>query len=83
MTNPIIMQMHIDLQKAKKDYKEYELKAMRLITELQSYASPYFTSPDELEAERIEQIGDELLVVKERLIEIKNRINTLKKELGG
>lgn len=83
MTNPIIMQMNIDLQKAKKDYKEYELKAMRLITELQSYASPYFTSPDELEAERIEQIGDELLVVKERLIEIKNRINTLKKELGG
>ena len=56
---------------------------MRLITELQSYASPYFTSPDELEAERIEQIGDELLIVKERLIEIQKRINTLKNELGG
>lgn len=77
------MQMQIDLQKAKKDYQEHELKAMRLITELQSYASPYFTSPDELEAERIEQIGDELLIVKERLIEIQKRINTLKNELGG
>ena len=83
MTNPLIMQMQIDLQTAKKDYQEYELKAMRLITELQGYSSPYFTSPDELEAEKIEQIGDELLVVKTKLIELQKRINTLKKELGG
>lgn len=80
--NPLIMQMQIDLQSAKKDYQEYELKAMRLITELQGYASPYFTSPDELEAEKIEQCGDELLIVKDKLIEIQKRINMLKKDIG-
>ncbi len=80
--NPLIMQMQIDLQSAKKEYRECELKAMRLITELQGYASPYFASPDELEAEKIEQCGDELLLVKTKLIELQKRINTLKKELG-
>lgn len=80
--NPLIMQMQIDLQTAKKEYQEYELKAMRLITEIQGYALPYFKSPELLEAEKIEQCGDELLIVKDKLIEIQTRINTLKKELG-
>lgn len=81
--NPMIMQLKITLAKKQKDYNEYKLKASRLIFELQSNINPYFG--DELEllkAEEIEQIGDEMLIVKNKMIEIQKEIKNIKNQLG-
>lgn len=84
MTNPIIMQMQINLQKSKKDYQEYSIKAQRLLNEIITIiASPYFDTPDELRAEEIEQAGDELLTVKHKLIDLQKQINKYKRDLGN
>lgn len=77
------MQLKIRLAQKQKDYNEYKLKASRLIFELQSNINPYFG--DELEllkAEEIEQIGDEMLIVKNKMIEIQKEIKNIKNQLG-
>lgn len=71
------------LAQKQKDYNEYKLKASRLIFELQSNINPYFG--DELEllkAEEIEQIGDEMLIVKNKMIEFQKEIKDIKNQLG-
>lgn len=81
--NPMIMQLKIRLAEKQKDYNEYKLKASRLIFELQSNINPYFG--DELEllkAEEIEQIGDEMLIVKNKMIEFQKEIKNIKNQLG-
>lgn len=79
----MILQLKINLQSAKKNYQECELKAQRLLNEIIGIiSSPYFDTPDELRAEEIEQAADELLTVKRRLIDLQKQINTLKKDLG-
>ena len=83
MTNPVILQMQINLQKAKKDYSESSIKAQRLLNEIITIiASPYFDSPEDLRAEEIEQAADELLTVKHKLIELQTQINKYKRDLG-
>lgn len=81
--NPMIMQLKMRLAQKQKDYNEYKLKASRLIFELQSNINPYFG--DELEllkAEEIEQIGDEMLIVKNKMIEFQKEIKDIKNQLG-
>ena len=71
------------LAQKQKDYNEYKRKASRLIFELQSNINPYFG--DELEllkAEEIEQIGDEMLIVKNKMIEFQKEIKDIKNQLG-
>ncbi len=81
--NPMIMQLKMQLAQKQKDYNEYKLKASRLIFELQSNINPYFG--DELEllkAEEIEQIGDEMLIVKNKMLEFQKEIKDIKNQLG-
>lgn len=81
--NPMIMQLKITLAQKQKDYNEYKLKASRLIFELQSNINPYFGDDLELlKAEEIEQIGDEMLIVKSKMLEMQDDIKRLKNELG-
>lgn len=73
----------MQLAQKQKDYNEYKLKASRLIFELQSNINPYFG--DELEllkAEEIEQIGDEMLIVKNKMLEFQKEIKDIKNQLG-
>ncbi len=81
--NPMIMQLKITLAQKQKDYNEYKLKASRLIFELQSNINPYFGDDLELfKAKEIEQIGDEMLIVKEKMLEFQNDIKNIKNQLG-
>lgn len=81
--NPMIMQLKITLAQKQKEYNEYKLKASRLIFEIQSNINPYFGDDLELlKAKEIEQIGDEMLIVKSKMLEIQDDIKRLKNELG-
>lgn len=83
MANPIIMQLKMQCSLAKKEYQEHELKAIRLINELSGLVNPWFENdPETIKADEIEQIGDELKVVKEKLVVLKSRIKGIEKELG-
>lgn len=81
--NPMIMQLKITLAAKNKEYKELNLKALRLISEIQSNINPYFGEDLFLfKAEEIEQIGDEMLIVKTKMIELQNEIKKIQSELG-
>lgn len=80
---PQIMQIKIKLAESEKEFKEISLKVARLMNELQSYLNPWFgTDVESIEAEKIEQIGDEMIKHKNRLIELKNLVAELNKALG-
>lgn len=81
--NPQIMQLKIKLAESQKEFKEISLKVTRLFNELSSYICPWFGNDVEsIEAEKIEQIGDEMIKYKNRLCELKKLIAELEKELG-
>lgn len=80
--NPIIMQMKVEEQRLKKEITELKIKTARLVNELASYIGTYYGDFENIDAEKIEQIGDELLLVKNQLLEASQKISKIKKELG-
>lgn len=84
MANQYIMQLRIELSSAKKEFKELKIKIARLLNELQININPFFGDDVEnINAEAIEQIGDELLLCRDKALELKNKINKISKDLGG
>lgn len=80
--NPIIIQLKTQKAKLEKEYKEYKIKALRCINELQN-ANPFFGDNIHLiEAEKLEQSGDELLIVKNKLLELQQEIKDINTQLG-
>lgn len=76
------MQLKIQLAKNEKEYKEYKIKALRCISELQN-ANPFFgDNIDLINAEQLEQSADELLLVKNKLKQLQKEINDIKNQLG-
>ncbi|MDD3236818.1 MAG: hypothetical protein PHV37_01815 [Candidatus Gastranaerophilales bacterium] len=83
MVNPIIMQIKMQLETVKKAYKEDELKLIRALNELSDYVNPFFGDDlDLLKADEIEQVGDEIKALKEKLVKNQILIKRLKTELG-
>lgn len=81
--NPIIMQLKMQKAKLEQEYKEQKIKALRCINELQN-ANPYFGDDISLiEAEKLEQSGDELLLVKMNLLKIQREIKEINMQLGS
>lgn len=81
--NAAILMLKTELSKSRKEFKEYQIKASRLINELLEYANPYFGDNVSLiKAEEIEQTGDELVIVKNKLQELNLKIKQLMNELG-
>lgn len=80
--NQYIMQLKFNLSNAEHDYQENSIKVSRLIMEIQRFANPYFTNPDDIRAEELEQAGDELLATTKELRETQKKIKKLKEELG-
>lgn len=77
------MQLRIELSSAKKEFKELKIKIARLLNELQNNINPFFGDDVEnINAEAIEQIGDELLLCRDKALELKNKINQISKDLG-
>ena len=83
MANQYIMQLRIELSGAKKEFKELKIKIARLLNELQININPFFGDDIEnINAEAIEQIGDELLLCRDKALELKNKINQISKDLS-
>lgn len=81
--NAAILRLRTELSKSRKEFKEYQIKAVRLINELLEYANPYFGDEVSLiKAEEIEQTGDELVLVKNKLVELDLKIRQITHELG-
>lgn len=80
--NSFIMQLRTQLAKNEKEYKEYKIKALRCINELQN-ANPFFgDNIDLINAEQLEQSADELLLVKNKLKQLQKEMNDIKNQLG-
>ncbi len=82
MTNNLIMQLRIQEQTLKKETTELKIKIARLINELSVYIATYYGDFEELDAEKIEQIGDELVVAKNKIVESNEKLNKIRKELN-
>ena len=79
----LIQQYQMELSKAEKELFEYKLKITRLVNELYECASPFYCDNIEtIKAMEIEQIGDELLDIKGKALEVQNKIKRIKSELG-
>ena len=79
-----IMQIKIELAKKEKGFKEAKLQMKRKFAELQSFIKPYFTD-DEIkfiQADAIEQVGDEIQALKSELLEMQQDIEQIKRDLG-
>ena len=81
--NPLIMQMKIEREKLKKQIAELKIKIARLVDELSVYIGTYYGNLTEIDAVRIEQIGDELLQVKSDILEKSEKLININKELGN
>lgn len=80
--NNVILQLKTQLALAQKDYREYKIKALRCINELQN-ANPFFgDNIDLIYAEQFVQSADELLQVKIKLKELQQQIKDIKNQLG-
>ncbi|MBO5385293.1 hypothetical protein J6A64_03165 [bacterium] len=83
MGNQYIMQLRIQLSGAKKEFKEHKIKIARLLNELQANINPFFGDDVEsINAEAIEQIGDELLKCRDKAVELQSQIKEITKDLG-
>ena len=82
MTNPAIMQLKIELSKAKSDFKEKEIKILRLLNELQNCINPFYENVEDIKAVEIEQIGDELKLTVAQACELQKKISKIEKELN-
>ena len=80
--NILLLQLKQALAKAKADKREIEIKVKRNLVEIQSYLNPYFMDWREIKAEEIEQAGDELLILKQKLAETDEKIIELEAALN-
>lgn len=80
-----IMQIKIELAKKEKEFKEAKLQMKRKFAELQSFIKPYFTDNEIkfIQADAIEQVGDEIQALKLRLLELQQDIEQIKRDLGA
>ena len=81
MTNPLIMQLKIKETALSKKVQELKIKIARLVNELSVYISTYYGDADEIDAEKIKQIGDELLETKTELTDYSEKLKKVQKEL--
>lgn len=82
MSNSLIFQLKIKKSKLEKELNEYSIKITRLLNELAGLSCPYFESISDIEAEKIEQIGDELKKVQFEALEVQETLKKISKDLG-
>lgn len=82
MTNPIILQLRVNLVERQKEFFECETKIKRLFWELQNLINPFYKNISEIKAEEIEQSADELLQAKNEAKKLEDEINNIKAQLG-
>lgn len=82
MINPAIMQLKIELTKAKNEFSEQELKLKRLFWEIQTFINPYYKSMDDIKAEEIVQCAKEMLKTKNTLLTLEKTIQDIKTHIG-
>ena len=80
--NSFIMNLKMEHIKTKKEKQELDFKIKRCFIELNNYCKPYYKSAKDIKAEEIEQIGDELLALKNELSKTEEKIYELKEQLG-
>lgn len=80
--NNIVMQLKMEKSRFERNLSEVKIKISRLLNELAQLSCPYFSDIKEINAVEIEQIGDELLEVKNKAIEIQDKLDKIKKDLG-
>ena len=82
MLNQTIMQLKIELANAEKQKYECEVRVKRCFLQLSTLVNPYYSHPNEINAEEIEQTGDDLLKLKYELIKLTNKIKDIETQLG-
>lgn len=82
MTNPVILKLRVEKQKLIKQQNELEIKIARLFNELSGYCCTFYEDIYDLEAEKIEQIGDDILETKLSAVKVKEAIKKITKSLG-
>lgn len=80
--NNLILQLRIEQTKTKKELDELKIKIHRLLNELATLSCPYFEEIEDIKATEIEQIGDELFIVKEKALETQKKLKQLNKDLS-
>lgn len=80
--NSFILNLQMEQAKTRKTKQEIEIKIKRCFCELSSFCNPYYKSAKDIKAEEIEQIGDELLALKNELAKTEEKIYELKEQLG-
>lgn len=82
MTNPLIMQLKIKETALNKKIQEIKIKIARLMNELSVYVGTYYGDFEEIDAEKIKQIGDELVAAKIEVTDLSQKLKNIKKELN-
>lgn len=72
----------MEREKLKKQLLESNIKTARLVNELSVYVGTYYGKAEDIDAEKIEQIGDELLATKNEVCSINDKLKKINKELG-
>lgn len=80
--NSLILQLKIEATKQEKKLEDFKIKLLRLMHELQNAICPYFETIDEIRADEIKQIGEELLLTKKEALEVDKKLKRIKAELG-
>lgn len=80
--HPMILQLKTLKAKLKKEYDELKIKALRCIYELQNANAYFGDEPELIEAEKLEQAGDELLIVQDKMIKLQHEIKKIDAQLG-
>lgn len=82
MTNPLIVQLKIKETALNKKFQEIKIKIARLMNELSVYVGTYYGDFEEIDAEKIKQIGDELVAAKIEVTDLSQKLKNIKKELN-
>ncbi len=78
-----ILRLRAELAKSERAYTESKIRTTRLFHELQTTANPYFADDlDEIKADELLQISNDIAGEKSKMIEAKAKIKELKKRLG-
>lgn len=82
MTNPLIVQLKIKETALNKKIQEIKIKIARLMNELSVYVGTYYGDFEEIDAEKIKQIGDELVAAKIEVTDLSQKLKNIKRELN-
>ncbi|MGN0015238.1 MAG: hypothetical protein ACI37T_07470 [Candidatus Gastranaerophilaceae bacterium] len=82
MTNPLIVQLKIKETATNKKIQEIKIKIARLMNELSVYVGTYYGDFEEIDAEKIKQIGDELVAAKNEVTDLTQKLKNIQKELN-